>query len=135
MMRTLTLLLCLAVAGCSPRPNPIVQGDPVATAALLQMPQAQFLAQASLAIALERHCDTLSVNRPFLEGVMMHNFGIGADQFFAMVNRPDTDLEVDVARRSLMARYGVDFTEQSLCFVADGEIARQAPISAILIQS
>jgi hypothetical protein len=110
----------------------MVQGDPTATAALLELPEAQFFAQSELARQIADRCTTVGFNQLFSTSVAAHRFGANAETMRA-ANRNAGVLELDVGTRSLQARYDVAFNEANLCPIAEGELARKSALSAILI--
>lgn len=132
-MRKLGLILVLAVAGCAPRPAAMIQGDPTATAALLALPEAQFFAQMALAEQVGAACTSIAFNQSFSYALVAHRFGAGRRGLRAASNHRATELERDVAMRSLQARYDVTFDQGDLCAIGSGEIARKSALSAVLI--
>lgn len=131
-MRLPALLICLALTACGPRVPPMIQGDADATAALLALPEAQFFAQSELARQIADRCGTVGFNQRFANAVAVQRFGANLDTLRA-ANRNALELEMDVGRRSLQARYDVDFNEADLCAIGEGELARTSALSAILL--
>jgi len=132
-MRKLGFILALMVAGCAPRPDPMTQGDPTATAALLALPEAQFFVQMDLAQQVADACPTIAFNDSFHYALIAHRFGAGRRGLSAVANSRSADLERDVAARSLQARYDMTLDQGDLCPIATGEIARKSALSAVLI--
>jgi hypothetical protein len=133
MMRKLAPLFLIVVAACVPRPIPITQGDPVATAALLALPDAQFFAQTRLAGQVATACPSLVFNQRFHAALVAQRFGTDRHNLVQTANRRAVDLETDVATRSLQARYDVTFDQGALCSVGEGEIVRKSALSAVLL--
>lgn len=133
-MRLSAVFICLCLAACAPRPDPLIQGDATATAALLAMPEAQFFAQLKVAQQIAGACPTLGYNERFSFAVTAQKFGAGRRALSAAANQRAVDLELDVAQRSLQARYGIDFEEADLCPIGMGELTRQSALSAVLVQ-
>lgn len=134
-MQKLAVLLVVMVAGCAPRPAPMIQGDPTAVAALLATTDAQFFAQTALAQKVANACPSISFNDRFNQALIAHRFGGGRRGLAAAANTRAIDLEEDVATRSLQARYDTPLTDTNLCAVGTGEIARKSALSAVLIAS
>lgn len=131
-MRLSPLFICLALAACGPRVPPVIEGDAEATAALRALPEAQFFAQSDLARQIADRCGGLDYNQRFATAVAEQRFGAELDARRA-ANRAALELEMDVGRRSLQARYGVDLDEADLCPVGEGELTRKSALSALLV--
>lgn len=132
-MRSAILIAILALAACGPRVPPIVQGDPTATATLVAMPDAQFFAQTRLARQISDRCATIGFNQGFNAALVNQRYGENSRAAIAIANGRGVDLELDVATRSLQARYNVDLNSADLCAVGLGELGRKSAVSAVLI--
>ena len=60
-------------------------------------------------------------------------YGENSRAAIAIANGRGVDLELDVATRSLQARYNVDLNSADLCAVGLGELGRKSAVSAVLI--
>ncbi len=132
-MRGIAFMCAVGLAACSPQPAAMIQGDSTATAALLDLTDAQFFAQTQLARQVSDACATIGFNQRFNEALINHRYGGSNQRLVATANSRAVDLEKDVATRSLQARYDVVFDQESLCVIGNGEIARQSALSAVLV--
>lgn len=132
-MRKAGIIAVLAMAGCVQPPPALVQGDPTATATLFALPDAQFFAQTQLAAKIAAACPTLAFNQPFNDALIAKRYDGPSARLVQTANSRAVDLELDVATRSLQARYDVDLSSTNLCAVGTGEITRQSALSAVLI--
>lgn len=132
-MRFSVFFICLGLAACGPRASLMVQGNPTATAALLALPDAQFFAQTQLAAKVANACPELGFNQRFNAALIAQRYGGNSAGLVQTANSRAVDLELDVATRSLQARYEVDLTETNLCTVGLGELMREAPLAAVLL--
>lgn len=132
-MRKSGLIAIVALAGCVAQPPALIQGDPTATATLFALPDAQFFAQTQLAAKIAAACPTLAFNQPFNEALIAKRYDGPSARLVRTANSRAVDLELDVATRSLQARYDVDLSDANLCAVGTGEIARMSALSALLI--
>ena len=112
---------------------PIIQGDPMATAALLAQPDARFIASSQIARRIAERCATIGFNQGYSDAVAAQRFGSTEVARRLAGNRNASDLEADVGIRSLQARYEIDFDQADLCTVGEGELERKSAISAVLL--
>lgn len=121
-------LVCLAsafamLAACS-SPN---LDDPRARA-MMAMPAAQHYAERRVARELVGRCSGWAYDEKL--GEAMSQARAKASQQTALQVRGATDLEADIKRRSLTARYG----GYDACTILNGETVAQSPLSVLVIK-
>lgn len=126
MQKTIASLVGLALlAGCG---APDID-DPRARS-LLALPGPQHYAERAVARELAGRCPSYTYDEELAEA--MSRARIKAGQPTSVQVRGATDLESDIKRRSLAARYGADYSALNPCAVLDGETARQTPLSVLV---
>lgn len=122
--RISTVMLALAlVAACSS-----ANLDDPRARALMAMPAAQHYAERRVARELVGRCSGWAYDEKL--GEAMSQARAKASQQTALQVRGATDLEADIKRRSLTARYG----GYDACTILNGETVAQSPLSVLVIK-
>lgn len=122
----LTVLLPLGIAACS---GPSL--DNPRAKSLLAMPGPIYYAEKDVAKDLANRCKSYSYNTEVANALNEARATGGAQP--AVTQREAIQLETGIKQRSLAAYYGeVNFAAVDACTIADGEVARQSPLSLLL---
>lgn len=100
------------------------------TQALLQMPSQQHYAERRVARELAARCSRYDFDEALAEA--MTDVRVKAGQPTSIQVRDGLELEADIKRRTLAARYGGDWSTLDACAALDGETALGSPLSVLV---
>ncbi|MHA6263996.1 hypothetical protein ACXYMO_12405 [Arenibacterium sp. CAU 1754] len=99
---------------------------------LVQMPGPQHYAERRVARELASRCARYAYDETLAKAMSEARAKSGAAT--ALQQRGAVDLEADIKRRSLAARYGTDYSALDACATLDGEIAQQTALSVMVLK-
>lgn len=125
MKKTIAVMAALgALAACGP------DLSDTRTQALLAMPSPQHYAERRVARELAARCNRYSYDENLSEALTEAR--VKAGQPTSIQVRGALELEADIKRRSLGARYGGDWNSMDACAAIVGETNLGAPMSVLL---